>query len=246
MYVFLGFGKNRFIGCEIYYSNLGGKALKYFVIFLIVFALIYFMPIKINIKTIKKNEDDVLIIRPSLLYGIINLKFEFPYLNLVIENLKPKLEYDAQLETNKSGNVLKKKEKKFSIEDFKKLYKYYLKNKEFFTLYYTFMKSKYKVRDFNLIVRFGTDDVALTAYLYGVAWIALGSLLSFASNIFNMEFEKIKIEPVFDKTIFKMEFNCIIMWKMGHIINTGIKIAWVMLKRKLAYRLQSQMAVNNK
>jgi len=89
--------------------------------------------------------------------------------------------------------------------------------------YLKYIKDKIKVRDFSLVAQIGTGDAAHTALLTAGLYSLSSIILCHLKNIYNLENQSIIVVPVFDKEIFELEANCIIVFKLGHIIIVGIQ-----------------------
>lgn len=194
----------------------------------VIALLLFLMPISVKLKTIRKNEDDVIIVRLKTLYGLLNIKFELPKLDITFVNNRPALKYKAELESNKTSKLWKKVSKIFTADDFQNVKKYFHHDPVLLNRLKNYWSKKLHIEDFSFILKYGTSDAALTALLYGTAWTFLGTLLSIIDNNLNFKAKNILITPYFDKETFAVEFSCIIKFKFGNIINTGIMV----LKRR--------------
>ncbi len=83
---------------------------------------------------------------------------------------------------------------------------------------------KLSIHDFSLILTYGTEDAALSALIYGLLWGIIGSLLSILSNNLIFSTKDILITPYYNREEVNFEFSCIIKFKFGDIINTGIML----------------------
>jgi hypothetical protein len=190
------------------------------------------MSIRIKLKMIRKNEDDIVSIEVKTMYGIINVKFEVPLLDIVFVNNKIALKYKAEIESNKTSRVWKRISKIFSVDDFNNLKKYFHHDPELLHKLKNYWFDKLAIYDFSFILKYGLSDAALAAILYGFAWTVLGPLLALAKNNLNFTIKDIIIKPFFDRETFNVEFSCIIKFKFGDIINTGIMVLRRRAQRK--------------
>jgi hypothetical protein len=189
---------------------------------LFIAILFYFMPIKIKLKTVRVNDDDNVLITVKTLYGIVNLKFEVPFLKIVIIDNKLSLKYKAKVESNKTNRLLKRLSKTFTIGDFNNIKRFYAYDPEFFLRIKNYWFRNLIIDDFSLNLKYGTSDAAFTALLYGTLWGIFGSVLAILNNNLRFHSKDIVITPYFDRETFNIEFSCIIKFKFGDIINTGI------------------------
>lgn len=189
---------------------------------------------------IRRNEDDIVVIKVKTLYGIINLKFEIPFLDIVFINKKPALKYKADIESNKTNKLLKRISKIFSVDDFKNIKKYFRHDPIFLQQMKRYWSEKLSIIDFYLVLKYGTNDAALSALIYGALWTVLGTLLALMDNYLKFTTKDIRVIPCFDCETFKLEVSCIIKFKFGDIINTGI-----MLIRRRMQRKKTEQRLNN-
>lgn len=83
---------------------------------------------------------------------------------------------------------------------------------------------KFKISEFDLAMRIGTEDVILTTVLNGIASNAIWIFFVFTSTFFRkMEFcmNKIKYDvmPIYNRNMIDIKFKCIITFKFVHIIS---------------------------
>jgi hypothetical protein len=198
------------------------------------------MTIRIKLKTLRVNEDDIILIRVKTLYGLVNIKFEIPFLDIVFINNKPALKYKAEVESNKTSKLWKQISKIFTVDDFNNMKKFFHHDPVFLQMMKTYWSKKMNIYDFSFILKFGTNDAALTALIYGACWAIIGSLLAILSNNLNFNTKDIIITPYFNKESIDIEFSCIIKFKFGDIINTGI----MLLRRRIQRRKIEQQLKN--
>lgn len=210
--------------------------LKAFIIILILIVFLaimfYVMPIKIKLKTIRVKDDDTILIRIKTLYGIVNIKFEVPFLDIVFVDNKLSLKYKAKVVSNKTNKLWKKLSKVFIVDDFKNMKRFFHHDPVFFRKLRNYWSNRLIINDFSFILKYGTSDAAFTALLYGTFWAILGSILAIVNNNLRFSTKDIVITPYFDRETINIEFSCIIKFKFGDIINTGIMLFRRRIKRK--------------
>lgn len=196
--------------------------------------LLYFMPFKMKIKVLRKENDDYIRFRVYTLYGLVHHTFELPSLDIVFVNNRPAIKYKAKLEKSKTNKLLKSISKIFSVDDFNHIKKYFRHDPVLLQRMVHYWSKKLFIKDFYLRLQYGFEDAALVALLYGAIWTLWGALLSIAENNFNFTTKELRLEPVFDRSVFNIEFSCIIKFKFGNIINTGIMVLKRVLERRKA------------
>jgi hypothetical protein len=197
------------------------------------------MPIKLVVKTLRKGENDVMVIRLISLYGVLKLKYEVPYMDLILRRGKAGLLIKSELKQPDEKKVFMRLENMITSEQLKKLFKVYTLKKLQVNRAMSYMLSKLRIADLSLIYKIGAGDAALTAFICGLSWIVIGSVLSVVYNFLKVTTKDIVVAPVFDNEAFSIELGCIITLKLGHIINTGIKLLPVLL-----FYLKSKKQVN--
>lgn len=202
--------------------------------------LLHFMPIQIKFKVIKKNEDDAILIRLKTLYGLLNLKFELPMLDIVFVDGKPALKYRAELESNKTNKLFKRISKIFSAEDYSKVKKLIHHDPILIDRLKKYWFKYIKLRELSLIFKLGMYDATMTALTCGIIWSALGTFLSILKSNIDLRTKVLKISPSFDKEEFEMEISCIINFRLGNIISTVI----IVLKRSREVRKEKLSSEN--
>lgn len=202
--------------------------------------LLFIMPIQIKFKFVRKNEDDMILVRYKSFYGLLNLKFELPMFDIVWVNGKPALKYKAEVETNKTNKLFKRISKIFTADDFQNIKKYFHRDPVLLRRMKEYWLKRMKIRDLSIILKFGLVDAAVTAMLCGSAWIIIGTAIAIMKSNLDLTTKNIKISPIFDKEGFETEFSCIINFRLGDIINTGIMV----LKRRREIK-KSKVASEN-
>lgn len=203
----------------------------YLIISLTLIIVILIMPIKILIKTFKKNNDDLILIKIISGFGLIRLKYEIPYINLILNNEKVNILYKNK--SNKKNNTDNNtKDKKFGIKELKEIHSDYKVSKEGINRAFGYLLRKIKIRKFYIKIVYGFSDVMTTSLMYGLLWSVIGSLTTVTNKLLNITIKDIVIIPDFEKSSKKYEFSCIITLKLGHIIITGIKAIPSMIKIK--------------
>ncbi len=192
-------------------------------------VVISFISFKIKISFIKKEDEDNPKLSIIALSGLIKREIIIPYKDIM---------YDLEKETfEKSNSKLKTKEKSDNKESiFSKLDNYkkkYMNTKKYYNALYPpihdFLTKQIKIKDFKWITHMGCNDAGATALLSGVLWMIKGKIVSFLKNIFVSDNTKINIVPIFNNSVFKTDLTCIIHIKIGYIITTLIKIAYLLI-----------------
>jgi hypothetical protein len=138
------------------------------------------------------------------------------------------------------GNVLKeinlypRENKKNKVRKAKKVRKKRDINqmKITFNVLQRLLRKSLKLKDFKLYIREGTGDACYTAILYGLLWNVAVQLPRLIFADCNTENIKIKIDADYNKTIWKLNFNCIFSLKIANIIFMCIELLKIYLKNR--------------
>jgi len=202
----------------------------YFATVLIALAiLLYIMPVTVSTTLEKAGEKDKITIGVKTLYGLVKFKSEIPFLELVFMKGKPALKYRVEVTDRKRSRLFAQFTKLFSLDEGGKLLEIIRKKKHRLLAALKYLAGKTAVRKFSLRFALGTGDAAETGILYGVAWIIIGNIMAITGSYLNIKEPRITVVPVFNQVQLSADFNCIISIRLGHIINTGIRIIPVLL-----------------
>lgn len=213
------------------------------IMLLLIYGLLFLIPIKIKVIINGLDSDDEILILFSTILDLVQYKLCIPYLKVLdgsveFSELTTKAKFvneNKNLKTKNSGEsyIFEKFKKRLQkIEDFSK-YIALLR-----PMVYSLLQ-KIHMKNFRWTTEIGSSDAAVTGILTGMLWIIKGQFFSFIKEIFRIEDVFINIKPYFNKLIFKTELFCIISIKIGHIINVGIKIAYILILKGGELRGQS-------
>lgn len=87
-----------------------------------------------------------------------------------------------------------------------------------------YMKTKIKVSNFSIRTRVGTGNAAATALASGGFYTVFHLITLHLQNYYHLGKQKLKVIPYFNGPLFDLDFDCIINFKIGHIIITGMKM----------------------
>lgn len=191
---------------------------------LLIMLLLYVMPIAVSMDVSKDNENDKITIGLRTLYGLLNIKTEIPFLRLALENGRFALKYKVEVPNKKRNRLLAGFTKLMSMREGKSLYNAYKNNKYKIIPFSKYMTKKIEIRNFSLKLSIGAGDAAATGFLYGVIWIFIGNLMTFARSHLRIKKPRVVVVPIFSRAQLSIDFSCIISLKFGHIINAGIRV----------------------
>lgn len=211
----------------------GGEIMIYFIsVLLVVSVLLYAMPIFVSLEVKRVKENDSIVIGVKTCYGLVKFNTEIPFLEIVFKDGKPALKYKLEVADRKRSKLFARFTKLLSAEEGGRLYDILKGKKHSIISALRYISGKIIVRDFNLRLTLGTGDAAETGILYGAAWILIGNIMALTASHINIKEPRIAVIPVFNRVQLNIHFSCIITMRLGHIINTGIRVIPALLSSK--------------
>jgi len=95
-----------------------------------------------------------------------------------------------------------------------------------------YIKSGIEVDNLTVCTRFGTGDAAVTAWLSGGLYSVFALIIPYLKNNYHLKKQKLQIVPCYQGRMFDLDLDCIIQFKISHIIIAGFK----MLKQEFQKR----------
>lgn len=196
-------------------------------IFLPLFILLFFAPIKIKTSYWRVDKKDKFIINFNFMWGLIKFNFSEPDMVLKNRILAPIFKIKGNMgNVDREKTIKESKTFKFKITELIKVNqqvnKMVLSNDQAIR----YLLGSIKVSDFIWTTNYGLTNPAYTGMVYGLFW-------SIKSIIFNFLQGKVKevvnkpkfdIKPNFFKQEFSTHISCIFTLNLGHIIIAGLKI----------------------
>lgn len=205
-----------------------------FVLFLLFLISLSYVTADIQIHRIK--EDDNILIIIKLLFGIIRLKFEIPYIDILLNrNLKPGIKAKGRVDTKKRKGIAKSKGW-FSFERIKDKYVHIKELKKQYESAVKYIIKKTRVDLFKWYTRLGLDDAAATAITTGILWSLKSSVCCLLSANTQPQNILINVVPDYSMPVFETEIHCIIRIKIANIIIAGFRIGAASLKKVILRR----------
>ncbi len=116
------------------------------------------------------------------------------------------------------------RETKFSSEDHLKKIKKMARLRKKAKLSLNYIKSGIEVDHLSVCTRFGTGDAAVTAWLSGGLYFAFSFIVPYLKNNYHLKKQKLQIVPYYRGRMFDLNLDCIIQFKISHIIIAGFKM----------------------
>ncbi|RKD34542.1 DUF2953 domain-containing protein [Thermohalobacter berrensis] len=178
----------------------------------------FFIPLNINVKFTKKNNNENLEIKFITLRGLIKIGIEIPF----AKTLKKHNDYFFHIEPKLEGG---KNEKNIlslnQMVTLKKIYLKTIKNREIFLEVKNYLLKKISIKKLYWNSKIGLEDAAITGIAIGLLWNFKNILIIFINNNIQSENISYNIIPEFNKKVFETKFDCIIRVKLVYIIIAG-------------------------
>lgn len=199
------------------------KVIKIWLFFFILFIVLLFSNIKINIIFNRAKYNDNIEIVLYIILNLIQIRFKIPYVDLIL-------------------NKETKKDDKNYTRYITKIKKDYKENKKYYQNIINYILQIIKIDNLFWITNIGIEDAANTAMIAGYLNILQNIIVSFISKKIYLRKKNIGVMPIYSKIVFQTYFNCIIKIKIANIIITIVKFIFSYLMRK--YVIYSNMYFN--
>ncbi len=180
---------------------------------ILLLVLILFLKVQVEVKIVIKNGKNYSFVIMRILKGLLRLRFNL--------SLIPSRKTLFQVMINRADSEMEQKSFVKVVTDvFTRLFNAYInyKNRP------RHMKSKIKVYSLSVQTCIGTGDAATTALICGGAFAFFYNIAYFLRETYNLQKQQIIVAPNFQRPQIDLDLDCIINFKLGHIIITGMKI----------------------
>lgn len=214
----------------------GEEGLYYFIALVLLVILLLALPIEVRVFYRRYKENDQFKIRIATLWGLLGITAEVPVATIKTVCMKPILKMVGEVETGKGQEVISEPQFiDFTDIDYQKLYRAIKKFRRLVKRYrksIDYFLNGLRIRRFNWKTEVGTGDPALTGLSVGLAWSVKGWIYGYLHRIttFAVKSPQVKVIPRFQGKSFSTEVDCIIGFRIGHIMVTGIKFAFNRLR----------------
>lgn len=196
-------------------------------IVLVLMIVVLFMimtKVKVKIRFQHVHRNDKFVITYSAWFGLIHYTMNVPVIHMDADSAA----VEVKEKTGTSDEAKTEKNKRFTPEDFIKSLKN-VKNivehvVNFHKIIRHFLK-KVQVKQFEWHSKVGIGDAAETAVVVGGCWAIKGSIIGLLTNY--LSFSKMPtylITPDFQNKKIETIFSCILYFRIGQAIVTGIKL----------------------
>ena len=214
-------------------------------VFIFLLLIIIFTEVKVHFTFNKEEKNDFLEIHIWLFFKLIHIKKKIPI--ILFESIDEGIKFKSKTEVSKSGFSDKKKDritsKKVSIwrQQFKRLVN---QIHDFYRVVKSFLKH-IKVDLYKWESVIGTGDAMKTGLLNGILWGVKGSTLAFLSKYMILNKKPVlKIDSDFKNEIYQSRIECILRFRLGYLILTGMRLIKLYLGGEKSGRRTSYSRIN--
>lgn len=194
--------------------------------FVMIFLLIYFTTVRIQIEYKRASENDYVHIEAGIWFGLIRLKFNIPLLQLqsLVNGVR------GEEEVASATPEAPAKKSKFKLTP-KEVYRYirrlYRLRNQVHNLNQIARQTLKKIRceQFEWYTRVGVGDAASTGVLTGVIWGIKTTFVGLLSRYVTLRTTpRMNVVPAFQGQNLDTRFSCILRLRIGNAIIAGIRI----------------------
>ena len=203
---------------------------------IILSAIIFILPVKIGINLEKSGEREELYVKVGIIFGISGSQMGVDLFKFHLDGLLPYILLQTKNRTYIENPWLDLKKlmrisPPFKLDIFLRLLKrmFEVNNRFFKEIVCQRLACKTNI---------GLGDPALTALSTGGIWVAKSILYMNLQRNVQVNFHKpvYEVNPIFNKTEFRVAFDCIFTFRLGHIIIAGCKVLVIYFKSLFAQR----------
>lgn len=205
------------------------------IILLVLFVIILLTKIKVKIRYQHLHDNDEFIIKLSAWFGLLRYTINIPVIHVDLDSAS----VDVKENTGMSEQTKVETNKRFTPEDIINTMKNMKRILEhvvgFHKIIRQFLK-KVQVKQFEWRSRIGVGDAAHTGTLIGACWAIKGSIIGLLTNSLHFRVMPFcSITPDFQEQKAETAIICILRFRIGQAIMTGIKLLryWKGSKAKL-------------
>lgn len=185
--------------------------------------LIYFLKVNIKIDVQQTNKDFDAKITIQTIARFIRYTIDVPAIDLDEES--PSVVFK---EDKKGIGTEKHDKKKFSVNELiksiSKIQEFLKETIGFYKILNSFL-SKSELSKFEWNTELGLEDAAKTGTSCGFVWMVKGSFVGLLANHMQMvDKPKINVNPRFQDLFIATRFKCMVSFRIGYAIHTGLKI----------------------
>lgn len=195
-------------------------------ILLLLFTLIIFTKLTIQIDYFHHNDNDDLMLEFRIWFGLIKFKKHIPLIkiddnspSIVVKSNSPKQPQETS--TDKNVHQIKPSDIVRNLKNVRELLTHVFNLK---VVVRKFMK-KVSVKKLEWHTIIGVGDAAITGMVSGGLWAIKGSIIGLLSHFLKLrEMPHLTVTPHFQQAIIQTRITCIFQFRIGNAILAGMKM----------------------
>lgn len=213
--------------------------MNYYVFWTIVICIgfligILYLPLKINIKFIRKGDDENIHTNFYMLNGLIKHTINIPFIDIISnitdnEFIKTSIHSKTQI-IQKEEDSTAIDEKKLNLNEIRLLVENIFRFRRRYFQIIKYVQDNIRIDNIYWCTRIGMEDAGDTAILCGILWGIKTNLIMCLKRKYSLNCIYTDIRPCYTEKRFDIVFDCIVALKLGYIIIAGIKIFLIRIK----------------
>lgn len=189
------------------------------ILFLLIIVMITKLTIHIDFR--HSQDDDYLIIKFSIWFGLIHYTIQIPMVKIEKESPGIVFEQENSQSNNTKNTKITPEEIMNRLKDLKELLEHVVKLHK---IVKRFLK-KVSVLEFKWSTGFGTGDASQTGLFVGVGWALKGSIIGLISQYFKLTCNpNLSIHPYYQHFVAQTHLKCMFRFRIGNAMLAGIRL----------------------
>lgn len=193
-------------------------------ILILVLLIVVFTKVKLSIDYKRVQMNDLIHIKLSAWYGLFHYTFKVPVMKLEDDLVTVAVKEEQEM----NGKINKEEKKKITAEDLRDGFADILEMLQHIIGFHKIVRQfagKVQVKKFTWHSEVGTKNAAHTGVLTGACWALKGSIIGLLTTYFNFRImPSYSISPDFQRWQANTSFSCILQFRIGQAMVTGIKL----------------------
>lgn len=203
-------------------------------VFLLILLLVCLTTLRIFITYGRVSENDHLVIEVTAWRNLFYYKYELPILKLISGD--EGVELSAKVE--KAGQKSSDEDKKhLTMPKAKRWYENYLKllhDIHDFKPIFKQMLKQVRCDKLEWHTRIGLGDAGATGAITGLVWgIKSGIITTISHSVMLRSIPQMSVQPIWNDQLIRMQFRCILHFRLFHVFAAGLRIMQTMLKKRI-------------
>ncbi|MFS0669701.1 DUF2953 domain-containing protein [Peribacillus frigoritolerans] len=193
-------------------------------ILILVLLIVIFTKVRVSIDYKRVQANDLIHIKLSAWYGLFHYTFKVPVIKMEDDSGTTVVKKEQEM----NGKTNKEEKKKITAEDLRDGFADILETLQHIIGFHKIVRKfagKIQVKKFTWHSKVGTKNAAHTGVLTGACWALKGSIIGLLTTYFNFRImPSYSITPDFQRWQANTSISCILQFRIGQAMVTGIKL----------------------